>query len=123
MPVVQTNRRDESFKLAADPQHQPLKRLRGGQPGDHVAQMRQPCRRIELHHQRIRVTVDDEAGQTVIFAVYQPVTSRLLIDQRRAVDRGGVQALGEPALIDHRRLMMLQDSDANRGMGIVQPDG
>ena len=120
LPVRQAIRRGAGFDIAADAQHQPFKRLDALQPGDDVAQMRQPRRRVQLDDQRIRVTAHDQAGQSVVFAMYQPVAGRALRTERLADSCRRAQPLDEPRAVNRGRLAVLQDADPDRRIGIVQ---
>ncbi len=86
--------------------------------------MRQPGRRVELHHDRGVVHIGHEPAEAIVLAVDQPVPGGGPRCQERPTPGGGDgEAVVQPCLVDDGRPAGVEHPDANGRCRIPQPDG
>ena len=92
---------------------------------DHVAQVRHPRRRVQLHDEHVRVAIDDEAGQAVVLAVDEPVAGGRRIElgreRRPSLDRRA-EPRPEPCRVDRHRRALVEHLHADGRRRVPQPD-
>ena len=98
--------------------------IRGEKRVRDVARPRRERLAVELDDERVGVAVGDQPGETVAFAVGQPVR-RGLVRSYAGTERGSLRReLGKERGADRRLCrVLLQNAHAERGMRVPQPGG
>ncbi len=91
---------------------------------DDVRKVGQPGRGVDLRHVRVVVAIDHEAGQAVVLPVDEAIPGGVAgLLQRPPVRQRGAQSPGPERRVDRRRPAVVQDTDADRRVRVVQADG